>query len=198
MKTFSITQRTLTAAIAVMVFASLLLFPQGGAAQSSETALRPNDKVVISIGGVPPDEVQQISKTYAISDSGKINLLHIGEIAAAGLKPSVLQTRIEDAYKAAQIYTHPTVTVSMDSTVDTARYVYVVSGCEKNGPVPYRTGLTLLQAVGSAGGSSPFGKTTRTQVIRNKSTTVHDLKKITKNPSLDPQLLPDDQIIIPE
>lgn len=197
MNTFSIIKSVAKASAAIL-FVSLLLISSDSLAQSGETALRPNDKVMISIGGIPVDEVQQISKAYAISDSGKINLLHIGEITAAGLKPSVLQKRIEDAYKSAQIYTHPTVTVSMDSTIDTARYVYVVSGCEKNGPVPYRQGLTLLQAVGSAGGPNPFGKTTKTQIIRNKTTAVHDLKKITKNPSLDVTLQPDDQIIIPE
>lgn len=171
--------------------------------QSGELPLRANDKIAISIGGVPPDEVASISKTYAISDAGTINLLHINEIRAAGMKPSELQKRIESAYKAGGFYTNPTVTVSMDSTTDSARLVFVNSGCVKNGPVNYRPGLTLMQAIGSAGGPTPFAKTTKVQLIRTsaggqRSTTIHDMKKISKNPSLDVALQPDDTIFIPE
>ncbi|MBX7211970.1 MAG: polysaccharide biosynthesis/export family protein [Verrucomicrobiaceae bacterium] len=181
----------------------LLLAPSFSSAQSGEIPLQASDKVAISIAGVPTDEAVSISKVYTISDAGSINLLHINEIKAAGMKPSQLQKRIEDAYKSAQIYTHPTVTVSMDSTPGDSRLVFVNGGCQKNGPVPYRTGLTLMQAVGTAGGPSPFAKTTRTQLTRTsptgqRSTTVHDLKRITKDASLDVLLQPNDQIIIPE
>ncbi len=183
--------------------ASLLLLPAILRAQGGETLLRSNDKVMISIAGVQPEEVASISKTYTISDSGKINLLHIGEVTAAGLKPSILQKKIEDAYKAAEIYTHPTVTVSMDATADGARQVSVISGCVQNGAVPYRSGLTLLDAIGARGGPSPYAKTTRAQIIRTsasgqRATTVHDLKKITKGQEPDVPLMPDDKIIIPE
>lgn len=181
----------------------LFFTPMIGRAQSGELPLRPNDKIAISIGGVPADEQSSISKTYSISDTGTINLLHINEIKAAGMKPSQLQKRIEEAFKTSEIYTHPIVTVSMDSTVENQRLVYVNGGCLKNGPVPFRPGLTLMQAIGSAGGPTPFAKTTKTQLTRTDTngqriSTAHDLKKISKNPALDVQLLPDDQIIIPE
>lgn len=172
-------------------------------AQSGEVLLQANDKVSISIAGVPNDEAVSISKTYTVSDAGSINLLHINEIRAAGMKPSQLQKRIEEAYKAAQIYTHPTVTITMDSNGVEMRLVYVVGGCQKNGPVPFRPGLTLMQAIGSAGGPSTFAKVTKTQLTRTsasgqRATTNHDLKKIAKDPSLDVNLQPNDQIMIPE
>ena len=172
-------------------------------AQKSELPLRASDKISISIGGVPPDEAMSISKTYTISDAGSINLLHINEVKAVGIKPSQLQKKIEETYKAAEIYTHPTVTVSMDSTAENARLVFVNAGCLKNGPVPFRSGLTLMQAIGSAGGPTAYARTTKTQLTRTsadgrRTTSAHDLKKIQKNPSLDVQLQPDDQIIIPE
>lgn len=167
-------------------------------AQNGELALQPSEKIAISIGGVPTDEAMSISKTYSISDSGTINLLHINEIKAAGLKPSQLQKRIEEAYRAAEIYTHPTVTVTAVETGEGQRLVYVNSGCQKNGPVPYRPGLTLMQAIGTAGGPTPFAKVSRTQLVRQRATTIHDLKRISKDASLDVQLQPNDQISIPE
>lgn len=189
----------------LLIVATTLMLVKSGPVmgQSGETPLQANDKITISIGGVPAEEVVSISKTYAISDSGTINLLHINEVRAAGMKPSALQKRIEEAYKSGGFYTNPTVTVSMDSTGETARQVYVNYGCVRNGPVPFRPGLTLMQAIGSAGGPNAFAKTTKTELTRTTSggqrtTTIHDLKKIGKNPSLDVPLQPNDNISIPQ
>ena len=191
------------AALAFLVIAFLLAPATPLMAQKGELPLRASDKISISIGGVPPDEAISISKTYTIGDGGTINLLHINEVKAAGMKPSQLQKRIEEAYKAAEIYTHPTVTVSMDSTASGMQLVFVNQGCLKNGPVPFRPNLTLMQAIGSAGGPTAFAKTTKVQLTRTsddgqRTTSAHDLKKIQKNPALDVQLQPDDQISIPE
>ncbi len=182
---------------------TLALLTANLSAQNGETTLRPNEKIMISIGGVPADEVMQISKVYSISDSGKINLLHIGEVSAVGMKPSALQKRIEDAYKSAQIYTHPTVTVAMDSSTTGAQLVFVNGGCQRNGPVQFRSGMTLSMAIGMAGSPTAFARTTKVQLVRlspsgQRATSIHDLKKIAKDASLDPLLQPDDQITIPE
>ena len=54
-----------------------------------------------------------------------MNLLHIGEVRAAGLKPSTLQRTIEQTYIAREIYTRPTVTVTTNDSASTAQMVYV-------------------------------------------------------------------------
>jgi polysaccharide export outer membrane protein len=167
-------------------------------AQNGELALKANDRVTISIGGIPDNEVPQISKVYTISDNGTVNLLHIGEVRAAGLKPSSLQRAIEQTYVAREIYTRPTVTVSTDDSAATARMIYVISGCNKNGPVPWNSGMTILKAVGAAGGFSAFGKPSKTKLIRDGVTTEINLKDISANPARDIKLQPEDQIIVPE
>ncbi|MCB1279238.1 MAG: polysaccharide biosynthesis/export family protein [Prosthecobacter sp.] len=168
-------------------------------AQNGELALKPNDRITLSIGGIPDSEVAQINKVYTVSDAGTINLLFIGEVRAAGLKPSMLQRSIEQTYVAREIYTRPTVTVSIDGAGGgTERWVYVVSGTNKNGPVPYSSNLTILKAVGIAGGFSPFAKPSRTKLIRNGATQEINLKDISANPSRDILLQPEDQIIVPE
>lgn len=171
--------------------------------RAAEMALRAGDKIQVNIAGVPADEVATISKPYTVGDNGKINLLHIGEITAAGVKPSDLQRRIEQAYKAAEIYTHPNVTVSADATVDQGKQVFVVSGCTSNGPVPYQPNLTLMGAIGSRGGPNPCAdmrkvKLTRTAPSGQRTTTTHDLKKYKEDPSVDVVLEPNDLIVIPE
>ncbi|MFZ2278112.1 MAG: polysaccharide biosynthesis/export family protein [Prosthecobacter sp.] len=167
-------------------------------AQNGEIALHPNNRVTISIGGIPDNEVPQISKVYTISDNGTINLLHIGEVRAAGLKPSTLQRMIEQTYIAREIYTRPTVTVTTNDSATTAQMIYVVGGIKGNGTVPYNSSMTILKAISAAGGFSPFAKPSRTKLIRNGVTTEINLKDISNDPSRDIKLQPDDQIIVPD
>jgi len=75
--------------------------------QSGELPLRPGDKITISIGAIPDNEVAQIKGVYTISDNGTVNLLHIGEVRARGMKPSELQRSIEQTYISREIYTRP-------------------------------------------------------------------------------------------
>ncbi len=183
--------RILTSLFAVCTLAS-------AHAQNGEIALKPNNRVTISIGGIPDNEVPQISKVYTISDNGTVNLLHIGEVRAAGLKPSALQRMIEETYKAREIYTRPTVTVTTNDSASTAQMVYVVGGIKGNGTVPYTSSMTVLKAISAAGGFSPFAKPSKTKLIRNGVTTEINLKDISSDPSRDIKLLPEDQIIVPD
>jgi polysaccharide biosynthesis/export protein len=172
-------------------------------AQNSEIPLTPGDRISLTIGGVPPEEVPQISKVYTVSDSGTINLLHIQEVRAAGLKPSALQRAIESAYKSREIYTNPTVTVSIDSIAgDTGRQVYV-SGVVQPGPKPFKPGITAYQVIMSGGGPTPYASLKKTRIVRTKpdgsrETIAADLSKYSSNPSVDIALQPEDQVIVPE
>jgi polysaccharide biosynthesis/export protein len=172
-------------------------------AQRSEIPLTTGDRITITIGGVPAEEVAQISKVYTISDSGTIPLLHINEVRAAGLKPSALQRAIENSYKSQEIYTNPVVSVSIDSLgAGTERVVYV-SGVITPGPKPFKPGLTAMQAIMSGGGPTPYGSLKKTRVVRTnpdgtRQTIAVDLSKYSSNPAVDIQLQPEDQVIVPE
>ncbi len=172
-------------------------------AQRSELVLERGDRIAITIGGVPNDEVPQISKVYTISDSGTISLLHINEVRAVGLKPSALQRSIESAYKSQEIYTNPVVTVSIDAMNDTtARQVYV-SGVVQPGPKPYKPGFTAMQAIMSGGGPTPYASLRKTRIVRThndgtRQTIAVDLSKYSNNPGVDVPLQPEDQVIVPE
>jgi len=172
-------------------------------AQDSEMPLTRGDRVILTIGGIPADEVPQLSKIYPVSDSGTINLLHIGEVRAEGLKPSALQRSIENIYKSKEIYTNPIVTVSIDSPGDAqGRQVYV-SGVNNPGPKPYKPGLTAMQAIMSGGGPTPYASLKKTRIVRTKNdgtreTIGADLSKYSSNPAVDVTLAPEDQIIVPE
>lgn len=183
---------------------AILIFGMIGAvsvmAQSGELPLRSGDRVTISIGAIPDNEVMQINKVYTISDSGTINLLHIGEVRASGMKPSSLQKSIERNYIEREIYTRPNVLVSIDGggNPDTVRTI-TITGVNKPGAVPYRQNMTLSQAIMTAGGPTPFASMKKVKLVRaGSSPTVHNLSSGTGNPSVDVQVQPDDQIIVPE
>lgn len=168
-------------------------------AQNGELPLRTGDRISISVGAIPDNEVAQIKGMYTISDGGTINLLHIGEVKAAGLKPSSLQRSIEQIYISREIYTRPNVLVSIDSMGDATMRQVTVTGVNKPGGVPFQPGMTLSRAIMAAGGPTPFGSMKKVKLLRaGRQPTVHNLSSGIGNPSVDVQLQPDDQIIVPE
>ena len=168
--------------------------------QGGELPLRKGDRVTVSVGGIPDNEIQQIRGVYTISDEGTIPLLYIGPVRAAGLKPSALQRTIEQRYISEEIYTRPTVVVSIDGGESTATMRSVtVTGVNKPGAIPYKQGMTLSQAIMSAGGPTPFGSMKKVKLIRpGRAATTHNLSSGLGDPNVDIQVQPDDQIIVPE
>ncbi|MCA1962385.1 MAG: polysaccharide biosynthesis/export family protein [Prosthecobacter sp.] len=169
-------------------------------AQNGELPLRPGDRITVSVGGIPDNEIAQIRGVYTVGDDGTIPLLYIGNVRASGLKPSALQRAIEQRYISEEIYTRPTVVVSIDGGESTATMrTVMVTGVNKPGAVPYKQGMTLSQAIMTAGGPTPFGNMRKVKLIRaGRAPTVHNLSSSTGDPSVDVPVQPDDQIIVPE
>lgn len=181
-----------------LIAALVLCMVSTAGAQNTEMALKAGDRIAVSMGGVSTDDAAQINKVYSISDSGTINLVHVGEVKAAGFKPSALQRAIEQAYIKSEVYVRPTVTVTIDGGDVPARMVYVVSGCKNCGPVAYSAGMTVLKAISVAGGFSVFAKPSGIKVLRNGTSMTVDLRDVGANPAKDIKLEPEDQIIVPE
>lgn len=174
----------------------LLAFP--AFAQNTELPLKAGDRIALSIGGITDSDAAQISKVYSVSDRGTINLVHVGEVKAAGLKPSALQHLVEQAYIKGEIYTKPVVNISIDGGNTPDRMVYIVSGCKKNGAVAYNAGMTVLKAISVAGGLNEFARPAKTKLIRGGVTTQINLNDISAKPDRDIPLQPEDQIIVPD
>ncbi|WP_345781062.1 polysaccharide biosynthesis/export family protein [Prosthecobacter sp.] len=77
----------------------------GGIAQNTQLPLKAGDLIALSIGGVGETDAAQINKVCSISDGGTINLVHVGELKAVGLKRSHLQRAVEQAYIKPEILT---------------------------------------------------------------------------------------------
>ena len=156
---------------------------------------------MIRISGVPQEDVLQISQNYNIASDGKFPLPYVGRITGAGLTPSQLGIRVEQAYKTAKIFTSPTVVVSTPesdatSVADAVRYVSINGEVKTPRRAPFDDGMTLLDAIATASGFTDWADKRRVRLIRNGKTTEHDVTKISIQPELDMQLRPDDKVIV--
>ena len=173
------------------LFAALLAFTT--CVTAAELPLKPGERITLNIGGIQDADIAQIRGVYTISDAGTINLVHLRQVKAAGLKPSELQTAIEKAYIREEIFTKPVVTVTTDDKVN-ERFVHVISGCRQNGPVTYTNGMKVMMAISGARGFNEFARPSRTKLIRNGKTITLDLSK--PGSDAETELQPEDQIII--
>ena len=186
---------------ALIIFQLLFVSLSSVIAESGELPLRKGDRITISIGAIPDNEVAQIRGIYTISDNGTVNLLHIGEVKAQGIKPSSLQKVIEQTYVAREIYTRPNVLVSIDGGGGEGGPMrnVTITGVNKPGAVPFKQNMSLTQAIMTAGGPTPFGNMKKVKLIRaGRAPTIHNLASNAGNLQVDVQVEPDDQIIVPE
>ncbi len=180
---------------------ALVVTLSAGMAQNKESKIKPTDQISLRISGVPAADAVDISQTYSIANDGKFPLPHVGRITAAGMTPSQLGIRVEQAYKTAQIFTKPTVVVStpqlqVDSERRTLKQISISGEVKAAQRAPFTDGMTLLDALAQAGGFSDWANREKVRVIRNGKTTEHDVRKISANPSRDIPLQANDKIIV--
>ncbi len=83
-------------------------------------------------------------------------------------------------------------------TLRHGRHVYLDGEVKSEGPVPYRTGLTLTQAITLAGGPSQFASRRKAIVLTAKGErVVVNLNAVRKGSQPDRVLEPDDRITLP-
>jgi protein involved in polysaccharide export with SLBB domain len=156
-----------------------------------QAVLRPGDTVEIRLAGVPSDEIAAFTAAYVVDDAGMLNLPYIEEVRAGGLPPNQVQTAIESKLKTGGIYTHPTVTVIPPAG---ARFVNVGGAVRAPGRIPYTSDLTLMSTINAAGGFNDFADQKRIRLVHAGKVQMIDIRKIRKDPSLDPKISPGDQI----
>jgi protein involved in polysaccharide export with SLBB domain len=172
-----------------------------GLAQNRETKIKPTDVISLRISGVPADDAVDISQTYSVANDGKFPLPHVGRITAAGLTPSQLGIRVEQAYTTAQIFTKPTVVVStqelqVNSEERALKYISINGEVKAPQRARFSDGMTLLDALAQAGGFTDWANREKVRVIRSGKTTEHDVRKIGQDPTRDIALRENDKIIV--
>jgi protein involved in polysaccharide export with SLBB domain len=164
-------------------------------ASGEEFILRPSDTIQLKIGGVPTNDAKVITAEYVIDGQGYINLPNLGRIKITGLTISAAQTVIETGYRSHDIYTRPTITI----TVGTAhRWVNVGGSVKTPQRVAYKPDLTVLAIINAAGGFASSADQQKVRLLRADEVMIIDTKKIRANPSLDIPVEPGDRIEVPK
>ncbi len=152
-----------------LIFASVTLPAQIEAGKS----------INITITNVPDEDRATINGVYPVSESGYINMPFLDQVRAAGLRNEELAASLQSRYKAAGIYTNPTIQVisNMVGVRPNEEIVTVGGHVRKTGPVPYAKELTLWGAIQAAGGATEFGSMRRVKVIRSGKQKIYDVTK---------------------
>ena len=179
----------------------LALFTLGvaftGVAQAQETVLKSGQTFALRISGVPLDEVNLVSQPFAISDLGTVKLPYLKTpIKASGMKPSTLARAIESAYKKAEIYTNPTIQISVAAGTagGAERFVSVIGEVKVPRGVGFTTGMTMLDAIAQCSGFSDFADKKKVKLTRGDKVTYHKLN--TGDPTQNVRLQPNDIITV--
>ena len=160
-----------------------------------DAVLRPGDQIEIRLGGVPSEEVSQVTGVYTVDGDGFINMPHIGKVQAAGATQSQLQGAIESSYKTQQIYTNPSITLAVPNA---ARFVDVGGDVRAQQRVAFTADLTVLGAITAAGGFTEYADQTKVKLLRDGKVTIINIKDVRKDPSKDLKLKPGDKIQVPQ
>ena len=140
----------------VLCFTSFFFSPSSAEAANAYT-LGPGDRIQVRVsdfrsgtGEAYPWTVFQTGNAdFVVGPDGRVSLPVLGAIDAAGKTTSDLEEAI-----AANLQAKAGLTVRPDASVQIARYrtYYVIGAVDKPGEYEFKPGLTVLQALGVAGG----------------------------------------------
>lgn len=171
------------------LFCFLIVILASVVSSEAQVRMRDGDTFRMAVGGAPREFTQDFELEYTIDD-GQVTIPVIGRVKAVGLSPSQLAAAIEKRLKDEKVFTNPSVVLNPV----TAQKTFVVGGAVRNpGRHPWAAEMTLTQAVAAASGTSEWAED-RVKLIRGKQAQVYSRKAIKKDPSTDPQVLPNDFI----
>ena len=182
--------------IRCLCFASLgtLIFLASFPVLGGEVILRPTDTIQLKIGGVPAADAKAVTGVYVIDGQGYVSLPNLGRIKIGGLTTGAAQTVIETRYRAHDVYTRPTITITMGTA---PRWVNVGGAVKTPQRMAYKPDLTILATIDAAGGFSSSADEQKVRLLRADEMMIIDVEKIRANPSLDVSVEPGDRIEVP-
>jgi polysaccharide biosynthesis/export protein len=164
-------------------------------ANDTSYVIGPSDELNISVW-----ENTDLSRVVPVRPDGMISLPLLNDVQAAGKTPMQLMKTIVE-----KLTTHgmkdPLVTVTV--TAIRSQFIYVLGQVGKPGTFPMIPGMTVLQAIASAGGLGQFAKQTKIEIRRTENNQVTRLsfnyKEVMKgvHPEQDILLKPNDTIVVP-
>src|ERR1019366_58576 len=136
--------------------------------------------------------------TLPVRPDGKITLPLVGDIAAAGFTPMQLAADITNRLK--QFVTDPTVDVTVLAV--NSKRVFMIGEVGHVGPLAISPGMTILQAIATAGGLTPYANKKHIYILRGEPGKQEKIpfdytKAVKKGDMQGVSLVPGDTIVVP-
>ncbi|MCG8313622.1 MAG: polysaccharide biosynthesis/export family protein [Pseudomonadales bacterium] len=143
---------------------------------------------------------EDLSITVPVRPDGKISTPLVGDVVAAGLTASELSAMLTDKLENFVRTPQVTVIVTSPRSAEYLHRIRVVGAVESPQSVPYRVGMTVMDAVLLAGGTLPFAAGNNAKLSRGDNTYPVYLDDILKQGDMKSnyELMPSDTISIPE
>lgn len=166
--------------------------PAAGAAADTYV-IGASDVIAISVWKEPT-----LSGSLLVRPDGMISLPLLGDVQASGLTPLQLADQI--AAKLKKFVQDPNVSVVVSQIH--SKVVYLMGEVGKKGPIEMTPGMTLLEAIGSAGGITEFANAKKIYILRDEAgkhekIPVHYKEALKGDSALDLVLKPGDTIVVP-
>jgi polysaccharide export outer membrane protein len=168
--------------------------PQATAAPAADYVIGTQDVLGVVFWREP-----ELSGDVTVRPDGRITLPVIGELQAAGLRPSELQDRILKA--AAKYINDPNVQVVV-RTINSLK-VYVTGKVTTPGAYPLTGTLTVLQALALSGGVTEYADQKNITILRTSNGQAQQFKfnykDVSRGRNLEQNLIlrPGDTVVVP-
>ena len=182
----------------IAVVLSVLMLPVVAQDTATEPRASKGGTVTVQFKNIPSEDVNNVNGDYAVSrEDGTISMPYLsGRVSVAGLTARQVENKLRSLYLSQQIYSDPIVMANVgpkgEAAID-ARYVQVTGYVAGKKNLPYREGMTLIQALIECGDITDFGSR-KIQVTRGKVTRTYDYFSA-RDRSI--KLLPNDSIFVP-
>jgi polysaccharide export outer membrane protein len=130
------------------------------AAGVAEYKIGPQDILKIDVW-----KEDQLTRTVPVRPDGKITMPLLNDVQAAGLTAMELSAVIRDALK--KYVNEPQVAVTV--TEINSRRIYVTGEAVRPGAYPLLPNMTVLQALSTSGGFTPFAQVKKIYVLRTEN-----------------------------
>ena len=177
---------------------SLLVLPLFAQDAATEPRAAKGGSVTVQFKNIPSEDVGNVSGDYVVSrEDGTISMPYLsGRVSVVGLTARQVENKLRSLYLAQEIYSDPIIMANVgpkgESPID-ARYVQVTGYVAGKKNLPYREGMTLIQALIECGDITDFGSR-KIQVTRGKVIRTYDYFSARDRAI---KLLPNDSIFVP-
>jgi polysaccharide export outer membrane protein len=167
--------------------------PAGPPTDSATYTIGADDSIKVTVWKEP-----DLSATLPVRPDGKISLPLVGDIVAAGFTPTQLEADITT--RLTKFITDPVVDVSVLAV--NSKRVFMIGEVGHVGPLDIKPGMTVLQAIATAGGLTPYANKKHIYILRGEPGKQQKIpfdytKALKKGDMQGVELIPGDTIVVP-